>query len=340
MKTKRLLSFFAILVGLAQLSTPVEAASKPVADIADRIASFVQGQIILSGSAIYYAAKVKGEIAANGELTLEMEVDPLFLTESNQGPYRADNTVDYWDLSLLPNAECGPPSLPTRITSTDISVKSGGRFYNLRDALDVLNTALPPFQASNRPLTLSEKDSARVRGCAQTVATKVDAMPFDAIQVHAGETLLAEVHRTIAKSKYYEFGGDNPVTHISITPKAGRIESFSVEVQAASVMHCDYEGHHIELDNWKHGFSTATILRQEGQVFSVESGMLDSKPATFPSYTQTELRRAIRKHHGGEGIASIKEAKLCAPSLRGHRFTIKYGKKTVQEISVYTPGSC
>lgn len=339
MKTKNLLSFFTLLISLAYLSGPAEAASNP---IADRIASFVQGRFIVDGSAIYYAVKVKGEIEANGELTLEMEVDPLFLAESTQGPYRADSTVDYWSLAILPNAECGAPGLPTRLTTTDISVRMGDRFINLRDALQNSIAALPPFNASNRPLTLSEKDFARVRACAKTVATKVNAMPFEKMQVYAGETLLTEVRRTIEKSMIYEYelGEDSPVTHISITPKAGKTEAFSVEVQAVSIMYCDYEGPHIELDNWKQGLSTAKTLHQKGHVFYVESSMLDSTLPTFPSYTQKELRQAIRKHFGEEGMSSIKEAKPCAPFLRGHRFRVKYGPDVVQEISVYAPGGC
>jgi hypothetical protein len=337
MRAKDQLIVWAILVGLAHLPARAEAPNNVVAD---RIANFVQGRLIAQGGAIYYAAKVNGRVNNRGELTLETEVDPLYAIELIQGPYGADGGVSYYDVSIPTNAKCGALGLPTKLASTDISVRKGNQFINLRDALPVSD--LPSFSSSYRPFNISEKDLAMVRACARSVSAKVAAMPFGGIQVYAGESLLTEVIRTTERSTSYErdLGDDNPITHISITPKAGMTEPYSVEVQAVSVMHCDYEGPHIELDNWKQGFSTAKAFRQKGNIFYVDASTLDSTLPTFPPYTQKELRQAIRKHFGEVGMSSIKEAEPCAPFLRGHRFRIKYGSDAVQDISVYTPGGC
>lgn len=134
-------------------------------------------------------------------------------------------------------------------------------------------------------------------------------------------------------------GDYRPVTHITVTPKARKSQPFSVQVQGVSVMNCDYEGPQIELDSWKLGLTPARALRRKGNTFQVAADMLTLMPP-FPAYTQEELRLAIGKQLGTSEMSSIEDAKPCKPLLRGHRFTVKYGPETVQELSVYTPGGC
>ena len=104
------------------------------------------------------------------------------------------------------------------------------------------------------------------------------------------------------------------------------------------MIHCDYEGPHIELDNWMQGLSEPKELRREGDVFYVEERLNQEMPK-FPSYTQTELRQALGSV-SGNSLASEESAKTCAPALRGYRFNIKYGSELVQQISVNIPLGC
>lgn len=329
------------------LSGPVVYANETNNQAAAQIAAFMQGKFIATVNGVFFAEKVKGAIDANGQLTLEADVDPLYEVSSTQGPYRSDSSVDYWNLAIAADAKCGPSTLPTEIKSTDLSVQVGGRFINLREAIEGTVVNPPEFNAGNRPLILSETDFARARKCKDTVATRLNALPYEAIQVFAGQTLLTEVRRSLDKSTRYEFdlGADAQVTHVSVKPKAGGAHKFSVSVQTVSVMRCDYEGPHIELDEWKQGLSPAKPLRSKANVFFMDApvaandhDLVASPP--FPPYTQQELRKAINTYWGKKGLSSRAEAEPCGPFLRGYRFRINGGASVVHEINVYNPGGC
>lgn len=322
-------------------------ANETSSQAAVQIAAFIQGKLIATVNGVFFAEKVKGAIGAMGELTLQAEVDPLYEVSSTQGPYREDSSVDYWSLAIAADAQCGPSTLPTEINGTDLSVQVDGRFINLHEAIEGSVSNPPEFSASNRPLVMSETDFARARKCKDTVAKRLNALPYESIQVFAGQTLLTEVRRSLDKLTTYEFdlGADAQVTHVSVKPKAGGAHKFSVSVQAVSVMRCDYEGPHIELDEWKQGLSAAKTLRSKANVFFMDtpaapSGDDQVVSPPFPAYTQQELRKAINAHWGKKGLSSRAEAEPCGAFLRGYRFRINDGTSVVHEINVYYPGGC
>lgn len=314
---------------------------------AAQIAAFIQGKFIATVNGVFFVEEAKGAIDVNGQLSLQAEVDPLYEVSSTQGPYREDSSVDYWNLAIAADAKCGPSTLPTEINGTDLSVQVGGRFINLHEAIEGSVSNPPEFSASNRPLVLSEADFARARKCKDTVAARLNALPYESIQVFAGETMLTEVRRSLDKLTKYEFdlGADAQVTHVSVKPKAGGAHKFSVSVQTVSVMRCDYEGPHIELDEWKQGLSPAKSLRSKANTFFMDAPAAANGDdqvvyPPFPAYTQQELRKAINAYWGKKGLSTRAEAEPCGPFLRGYRFRINDGPSVVHEVNVYNPGGC
>lgn len=314
---------------------------------AAQVAAFMQGKYIATANGAFFADKVTAAIDAQGRLSLRADVAPLYEVNSTQGPYRPDSSVDYWTLDIAADAPCGPTTLPTRIEDTDLSVLVGERFLNLREAIEGVVADPPEFTTGNRPLIMSPADLARTRQCKDRVAARLNALPFEAIQVFSGQTLLTEVRRPLGDVTRYEFdlGADERVTHLSVEPRPGRARPLSVSVRMVSVMRCDYEGPHIELDDWKQGLSRPRALHRVGKVFYVDdpvpvNGQDPIAAPVFPAYTQAELRRAINQHWGKPGLAPRREARPCGAFLRGYRFKIEGGAGVAHQIDVYFPGGC
>ncbi|MDD2990980.1 MAG: hypothetical protein PHI64_18745 [Zoogloea sp.] len=165
--------------------------------------------------------------------------------------------------------------------------------------------------------------------------------PFSRIQAWAGTSLLAEAHGNSAVTAYeYDLDAPAAVSHIVVKPTRGVSGPFSIEARAVTVMRCDYEGPHLELDSWKQGLSAPRPLRRQGQRFLVDAGILSMPMPAFPHYTSRELRRAIRDAYGETGLASTDETQTCAPFLRGHRFTVRHQGAVVHTLLIYQPGGC
>ena len=166
--------------------------------------------------------------------------------------------------------------------------------------------------------------------------------PFSRIEAWAGSTLLAEANGSAGAVTAYEYDLDAraTVSHIVVKPTRGVSGPFSIEARAVTVMRCDYEGPHLELDGWKQGLSASRPLRRQGQRFMVDAGILAMPMPAFPHYTSRELRRAIRDFYGETGLASTDETRTCAPFLRGHRFTVRHQGAVVHTLLIYQPGGC
>ena len=166
--------------------------------------------------------------------------------------------------------------------------------------------------------------------------------PFSRIQAWAGSTLLAEADGSAGAVTAYEYDLDAraTVSHFVVRPAPGVTGPFSIEARAVTVMRCDYEGPHLELDGWKQGLSASRPLRRQGQRFVVDAAILAMPMPAFPQYTSRELRRAIRDAYGETGLASADETRTCAPFLRGHRFTVRHRGAVVHTLLIYQPGGC
>lgn len=293
----------------------------------------VQGQFMLDSTispTVYYVAQAVERRQTNGEVIVDVEGDPLY-----QLAYSDPHDFQRSHLRLAPHARCGAAGAPSQFNITQPWVLQGQRFVAIGQD--------PVSGQSALSLPVDAKVLAVLRECAYAMASQTRAMPFETIEFFAGEQQVLSVRRTAHKRLVYErdLFPDNPLSHIQITPKPGRRQPFSVEARAIFVMHCDYEGPHIELDNWKRAMSASVSLPRQNQVFTIGSKVLNPPRPRFPRYTQTELRRAIHQSRGQEpGLASVEEAAPCAPFLRGHRFVIRYGSRVVQEISILNPGGC
>lgn len=166
--------------------------------------------------------------------------------------------------------------------------------------------------------------------------------PYSRIQAWAGSALLTEAGSTAGKVTTFEYDLDAHATlsHIVVRPTPGVSGPFSIEARAVTVMRCDYEGPHLELDDWKQGLSAPRALRRRGERFIVDAGILSMPMPAFPPYASRELKRAIRDAYGEPGFARADEAQACAPFLRGHRFTVRHRGAVVHTLLIYQPGGC
>jgi hypothetical protein len=320
--------------GLAAAAAPEEQA--------DLIASFIEGRFVMEGSVIYRAARVSARIEG-GKLSLKIEADPLYTLEQRSIRLNSHGGTALYENFLPGEAKCGLPELRSRIEGTHIGVKAGERFLNLREALEGKFGELPSFESTNVPVVIGDTDLKTIRACAKEVAAKADAIPFAAIRIYAGDSMLAEIARTTSAQPWgqeRELGDDQPITRVRVEPKSAYKGRFSVQIQAISVMSCSYEGPHIELDGWKRGLSPLRALRADGRDFLVDPALFDGEPPKFPGHTRAELHEAIRAHWGVAELSPEDEPHGCAPFLRGHRFVVKYGSRVVQEIFIYNPGGC
>ena len=340
MKMPMCLLLMALLFAAVQTNVLANEPKSIAPATAEQIAAFIEGKLIVHG-AIFYVADANAHIDAAGELALDMAVIPLYEVAFVQGPYAADGGVAYYDININPKAECGFPALaPTTLSDTGISVLVGQQFLNLHEALPFAQ--LPKFTASSRPLLLNKQQLAHVAACSKDTAAKVAAMPFVAIELFAGQERLMAIEHTANLQTTYEreLGDERVISHVRISAKPTMTGQFSVELESYAVMHCDYEGPHIELDAWKQSRSSAVPLKRQGTDFHVDLNTALMEMPPFPSYTATELRQAINDYWGLPGLAPAEQAQTCAPMTRGLRFIVKYQHQVVQEIIINTPGGC
>jgi hypothetical protein len=340
-KRSRLICAMRVLCFAAAGAASVPALAGDEQDTVARIARFVQGRLITADSIVYRAAGVTGAIDTAGKLYLSIDADPLYRMETRGG---SESKAYGLFLDAIPaNAKCGEVEAARSIDGTNFGVREGNEFVRLGDALRKVMQELPAIESSFPMIKPSATDLEKIRACARTYSAKADALPFESIQVYSRDVVLTAVQRTLTRSSMFEYGlgEETPVTRIVVTPKKGHSSAdFSIEVRAVAVMHCDYEGPHLELDKWKEGVSAARRLPGRKGVFQVNARSLDTKTPKFPKYTQAELRRAIGAHFGEPRIATAEEAKPCSPFLRGHRFIVKHQSKVVHELSMYFPGGC
>lgn len=305
------------------------------------VAKSLNGRLIIAGATFYRVSHVQSIDATEGSATLHAEGDPLFEAEYSGNPDGNDGGRLYYDVRLSSKAKCGAPGASTSVHTSNFLIFHQGQFVTLGEAFKEA-----PIRSSDRPINrVTPAMLERLEQCAKQLAEIADAMPFRKIGIYAGSQLLTEVARTFTSSSTYEDGpGEELIakmSHVSISPKnAKALDDFDVQVRAVSVMHCDYEGPHVELDGWKQGLGPAIRLERKGQSFLIGSNVLGSKMPPFPAYTETELRHAIARYWGETGLATKEQAKPCAPFLRGFRFYVRYRSKIVQEIFVAYSGGC
>lgn len=330
-----------LLAGGAHAAPSGQAAPADAAAL-EAVAAALEGRLVVGGSTFYRVARVLSIDTQDGTATLHAEADPLY-----EGQYAGNpegQTSDgrlYYNVRIDPGTACGLPGVSARLDTSDLLVLHQGAFVTLREAFPGMH-----LRAWDRPINfVTPQTLARLRQCAGQLAQAADAMPFRSIAVYAGAQPIAEVGRTSTAAFRYEEepGGEliGAMTHLAITPKKhAALGDFTVSVRAVSVMHCDYEGPHIELDRWKQGLGPEVPLARAGKKFVIARQALATTAPPFPRYTPTELRRAIAQHWGNAGLASSEEARPCQPFLRGYRFAVRYQSRLVQELSVSFAGGC
>jgi hypothetical protein len=342
------------LIGLAALpGAPALAATSggapPIAatqaDFRD-VARVLDGKLIIGGATFYRIAAVRSVDETDGLLALHADVDPLFDAGYSGNPDGRDERGRlYYDVTLAPDAVCGAAGAGTVLDTWDFLVLDGTEFVTPREYLE---QALPgrTVVAGERPINrLAPALLARVQACAQEMRERADAMPFARLALHAGgEVPLLEIRRTASRESTYEEGlGEESIAglaYLEVEPRGAAIHEFEVEIRAMSVMHCDYEGPHLELDEWKRGQSEPRRLTRTGNRFLLGPAVLAADTPAFPAYTRDELRRAIAAHLGTPGLASEEEAAPCAPFLRGYEITIRRASQVVYRIQLNHPGGC
>lgn len=305
------------------------------------VAKSLNGKLIIAGATFYRVSHVQSIDESEAGTTLHAEGDPLFEAEYSGNPDGNDDGRLYYDVRLSSKATCGVPGASTSVHTSNFLIFHHGQFVTLGEAFKDAQ-----IQSSDRPINrVTPAILKRLTKCAKQMAEIADAMPFRKIGIYAGSQLITEVARTFTSSSTYEEGpGEELIakmSHVLISPRNARaLDDFDVQVRAVSVMHCDYEGPHLELDGWKQGVGPAIGLERKGQRFRIGSDVLASKTPPFPAYTRTALRQAIAQQFGNTGLATKEEAKPCAPFLRGYRFYVRYRSKIVQEIFLAYAGGC
>ena len=322
-------------------SVAAAAGTAPAAAKLKAVANSINGRLIIAGTTFYRVSRVQSIDDSEGTATLHAEGDPLMEAKYSTSPDGNQGGRLYYDVGFADKATCGVPGASTSVSTSDFLIFHEGQFVTLAEAFKDV-----PIRSTDRPVNrVTSAMLARLETCAKQMAALADAMPFRSIGVYAGDQLITEVARTFTSaSTHEESPGDeliSKMSHVTVSTKDGKaLEDFDVRVRAVSVMHCDYEGPHLELDGWKQGLGPEIRLEREGQRFLIGADVLASKMPAFPAYTGIELRRAIAQQFGNPGLATKEEAKPCAPMLRGYRFTIRYRSRLVQEIAVSYAGGC
>lgn len=315
-------------------------------NISKNISKYLEGQLIIGGATFYRVSRVLNLTEQEGMVTLHAEVDPLMPAQYSGNPDGMEGKRPYYDVGLESQATCGISGLATTLQTSDFLVfdKKTKTFIPLKELFPEM-----PWRSWDRPFNrVTENILHKIQQCSKKIATAADAMPFQKISVYADKKRITEVARTSELSYTYEEDlGESVISHIThftIVPRKHLdINDFEIRMRAVSVMQCDYEGPHVELDRWKQGLGNEIILLRKNNQFILNAS--DLQPATtplpkFPAYTKTELRRAIAQHFGNPGLASTKEAQPCQPFLRGYRFYVYYQSALVQEVFLTFPGGC
>jgi hypothetical protein len=336
-----------------------QTATAPGKSVANAVANLVQGRILISGKAAYLAVRVnvvsgQGQGEPGNALQLAIDAAPLFELSGPDAPEDGADKRLFYPYRIAAGARCGGSGMNQQMMGTNFLLRKGQEFIDL--SYLVAGTDMEKFSSTNSAYVtarLPDDELQKLRDCARTIQAGIEARPYSAIELRSKSGLLYAVPSSTRKRSQFEYGlGDAPdLSLISIKPNVNLgvlADDFSVELQSVWVVHCDYEGPHIELDNWKQALSAPKPLRRLpdnpadkllGSLrFAVDlSGIT---PPRFPAYTETELRRAIKAHWGEKGLASAAEAKPCAPAERGHRVLVRWRGQVVQEIDVNQPLGC
>ncbi len=322
-------------------SVAAAAGTAPAAAKLKAVASSINGRLIIAGTTFYRVSNVQSIDDSEGSATLHAEGDPLLEAQYSSSPDGNQGGRLYYDVGFAAGATCGVPGSGTRVDTSNFLIFHEGQFVTLAEAFKDV-----PLRSTDRPVNrVTPALLARLEACSKQMASIADAMPFRSIGIYAGDQRITEVARTFTRSAVHEESpGDELIakmTHVTVSAKDGKpIEAFDVRVRAVSVMHCDYEGPHLELDGWKQGLGPEIRLERKGQRFIIGADVLALQMPAFPAYTATDLRRAIARQFGNTGMATKEEAKPCAPMLKGYRFTVRFQSRIVQEISVSYAGGC
>jgi hypothetical protein len=324
-------------------SAPAASASK--ADLSE-IQHLLDDKLIVGGATFYRIAAVRGIDDTEGALTLHADVDPLFAARYSGNPDGTDAAGRlYYDVTFDSTLPCGAAALGTTVDTPDFLVFDGKEFVTPREFV-ASNLPGRKVNAWERPINrMAAGDLQRLQTCAREVRTRVDAQPYSRIALYAADAKpVFEIRRTTSPESNYEEGlGEDTIAqlaYLELTPRGVPIEDFSVEVQAVSTMHCDYEGPHLELGGWQQGLSKPFRLQREGNRFLLGPAAFSGELPEFPAYTHDELRRAIAQHLGGEGLATEEEAAPCAPFLGGYKLIVRRKSAVVHQVFLAYPGGC
>ncbi|MFM9880287.1 MAG: hypothetical protein ACKVOO_07750 [Burkholderiaceae bacterium] len=326
---------------------------------ANAVASLVQGRIVVQGKAAYLAAGVRAVNAqaqpgAGVAWQLSIDAAPLFELAGPDAPeYDADKRP-FYPYRIAAGARCGGNGLNQQMMGTNFLLRKGQEFIDLSHMLAGSDLAVfSNIGSAYVTARISDGDMQQLRACARSIQAGIDALPYEKIELRSQDALLYTLPRSTSKRSQFEYGlGDaQNLGWLALTPNAklgAAAQDFTLEAQSVWVMHCDYEGPHIELDNWKQALSAPKAQRLMpdkpadkllgGLRFAVDLGNITAPQ--FPAYTPTELRRAIKAHWGEKGLASVAEAKPCAPAERGHRLVLRWRGEVVHEIDVFQPLGC
>jgi hypothetical protein len=313
----------------------------------------LDGKLIISG-AVFYRIHHVHSLNMDASV-MRVDVDPLFLGKFAPAPNGNDDMRrSYYNVALNPEHPCGQTNSNTSLELNtshlriehDVDYPHADDIGNNIEFITLREYLRGFYSEKEGPINRITPDIYQhLQNCAKQVAQAADAMKFSAIVLYTrdGNSLAAIRRTTKAVWSYEEGPGDNAIRNlgrIEITPAYSDIKDFTVDVRAVSVMHCDYEGPHIELDGWKRGLSEPVVLKREGNQFLVDMSVLQKDAPAFPAYTQDELRSAIGNHFGSGHVASPAEATPCAPFLRGYIFTVRHAGKVVQELHLSYAGGC
>lgn len=312
-------------------------AERPADNLSEAAARLLEGRLVISHNMFHRVVQVRALEQRQGRLTLEADADALFAIDYLEGPLRDGERVSY-RVDIYPAAPCGVPGAVGRWRSSDLLIFDGSQFVTPHDFFAPVLPALsvPP---TDSPLNrLSPQSLARLKDCAGEVAAVADRMPFQRVALMKGDTPVLEVTRS---NDPYEERYDSPdepllavLTHLEIDSAAPPWD-FSVEAQAVSVMQCEGEDDALfQLGEWKQGTSAALTLPREDHRFLIESERLLSLHPPFPPFTTEELQQAVARASGTDPQTAAATAASCAPTLRDHRFIVRYRGEVVQQLII------
>jgi hypothetical protein len=298
----------------------------------EMVALHLQGKLITHNNAVYFVRAARGSYigqTAGERMAFDLDVMPLYPTTSAPAGGASRKAM------ISADTQCGDPALPRHLTTASIGLRKGDGFVDLRSALKNEFPQLPPFADGdeNFQLHFGDADLQKIATCAKAFDEAAQNSPMKAIMLGAGDIPLTldSMWRIPGEGVH---GADLMFT---VEVKPGRKADFFVEAQSVSVMRCG----ELVLNRWIHGVSSPWKLHGliEGTIgyFDLDEDIIRAIDLPiFPAYTQAELRRAIYLERGRDGLASLEEAKACAPTIEGYKYTIRNPSNIVREV--YNPG--